>query len=149
MTENVTGYGTRLAYGAATGASLPAYNLDSYTDIPDIENAKAPSPTREVITYKVLDQKAAKKIVGSIEYSSVSGGLVRAFDSTAQRQLRDDANAAVSVRRNWLFQHPDTGNETHYFAGYCSKFEYGDSSNDEVVRVSFEITVDGSITIVD
>lgn len=149
MTENVTGYSASLAYGVATGSSLPAFGSDSYTTIPDIETLKAPAPNRETISWKVLDQKAAKKIIGSIEYSNASGTVTRAFDSAAQLQMRNDAMAGVPVRRNWRLTHPNTGAETHYFAGYCSKFEGSDLTNDDRITTQFELTVDGDVTIVD
>ncbi len=149
MTENVTGYLASLAYGAATGSSLPAFGSDSYTALPDIEGLKPPAPNREVVSWKVLDQKAAKKIIGSIEFSSATATLTRAFDSSAQLQMRNDAYAGVPVRRNFRLTHPNTGAEIHYFAGYSSKWETSDITNDDRITISWEITVDGDITIVD
>jgi hypothetical protein len=148
MTENVTGYGSNLAYGAATGASLPAFGSDTYTVIPDLEEITPPAGSRQVEEYYVLDQKASKKLVGSLTFDAAQGTAVRAFDSAAQQQMMDDANAAVAVRRNWRIGLPNTGTELHYFAGYMSKFAYAGLNNQGRVQYNWEITVDGAVTVV-
>lgn len=148
MTENVTGYNSTLAYGAATGTSLPAPGSDVYTEIPDIESLTPPSAERQKEERYVLSQKSAKKFVGSITYTAVSGNMLRAFDSAAHDQLENDANAASAVRRNWRIVKPNAGGEINYFAGYCSKFQYGEITNQGVMTVTFEIEVDGDVTIV-
>lgn len=148
MTENVTGYNTRLAMGAATGASLPAYGADTYSDILDIEDLTLPSPSRQVDEYYVLDQKAAKKLVGSITYSPASGTCTRAFGDAVQDALEDDANAAAAVRRNWRGTLPNTGGEIRYFTGYASKFEFQGITNQGRIQYTFEIVVDGEVTII-
>ncbi len=148
MTENVVGYNTRLARGAATGSSLPAYASDTYSDIVDIEEYTPPSPSREVVEYKVLDQKAAKKLVGSITYSPGSGTLTRAFGDSVHDSLEDDANAESAVRRNWRETLPDTNGQVRYYVGYCSKFEFQGITNDGRIQVAYEITVDGAPTII-
>lgn len=148
MTENITGYLTSLAYGAATGVSLPAFGSDTYTPLPDADQLTPPSPSRQVEEYYVLDQAAAKRLVGSITYSPAQGTMTRAFDSAAHDQLENDANAAVSVRRNWRFSLPNQGNQLIYFAGYCSKFEFQGITNQGRVQFAVEVVVDGSITIV-
>lgn len=147
MTENVTGYNSRLARGAATGTSLPAFALDTYSDVLDIEELVKPSPSRQVDEYYVLDTKASKKLVGSITYNPCSGTLARAFGDSIQDSLEDDANADVSVRRNWRITLPDSGNEITYFIGYVSKFELPGITNQGRIQASFEIVVDGAITI--
>lgn len=147
MTENVTGYNTRLARGAATGASLPAFALDTYSDVLDIEELTPPSPSRQIEEFYVLDQKAAKRLVGSITYSAATATLARAFADAIQDSLEDDANADVAVRRNFRITKPDSGNEIVYFTGYVTKFEYSAVSNQGRYQVSIEIVVDGSITI--
>lgn len=148
MTENVTGYGTSLAYGAATGASLPAYVSDTYTVIPDMEEITPPSASRQVEEFYVLDQKAAKKLVGSITYDAAQGNVTRAFDSAAQDLLEDNANAAIAVRRNWRVILSNAGQQTIYFAGYVSKFQFSGINNQGRIQFALEITVDGEITIV-
>lgn len=148
MTENVTGYNTRLAMGAATGTSLPAYASDVYSDILDIEDVTPPSPTRQVDEYYVLDQKAAKKLVGSITYSAVAGTCTRAFSDAVQDELEDNANAAAAVRRNWRLTMPNASGEIRYFAGYASKFEFSGITNQGRIQFTFEIVVDGEVTIV-
>ena len=147
MSENVTGYNTRLARGAATGASLPAFALDVYSDVIDIEELTKPSPSRQVDEYYVLDQRASKRLVGSITYSPCSGTLARAFADAIQDSLEDDANAAVSVRRNWRITLPDSGNQIDYFIGFCSKFETSGITNQGRIQITFEIVVDGAIEI--
>lgn len=148
MTENITGYGTSLAYGAATGASLPAFASDSYTAINTIDTITPPSPSRQVEEYYVLDEQASKKLVGSITYSAAQGTVTRDFDSAAHDQLENDANAAVSVRRNWRISLPNQGNQIIYFAGYCSKFEFQGITNQGRIQFAVEVTVDGATTIV-
>ena len=148
MTENVTGYGTSLAYGAATGVSLPAYASDSYTVIPDIEELTPPSSSRQVEEFYVLDQKAAKKLVGSITVDASQATVTRAFDSASHDELEDNANAANAVRRNWRIVLPNAGGQIIYFVGYVSKFQYSGVNNQGRIQYSLEITVDGEITIV-
>ena len=149
MSENKTGYLSSLAYGAASGLSLPVYGSDSYTEIPDIEELKLPAGTRPVEERKVLQQKASKKFVGSLSYSACTANGLRDFESAAQLQMRGDANAGNPVRRNFRGSLPNTGNEIHYFVGYCSKFEYGPVTNEGVYTFDMEIVVDGEVTIVD
>lgn len=148
MTENVTGYNTRLARGAATGVSLPAYGADSYSDVLDAEGITIPSGTRQVDEFYVLDQKASKKLVGSITFSACSASLTRAFGDSVQDSLEDDANAEASVRRNWRITLPDSGGMQVFFVGYVSKFEYPEIQNQGRIQANIEITVDGAITIV-
>lgn len=148
MTENVTGYGGTLAFGAATGVSLPAFGSDSYTSIVDIEELTPPEGSRQKEEYYVLDRKSSKKLVGSITMGDASATLTRAFDSAAHDQLQDDSNAAVSVRRNWKIQLPNAGQEIQYFVGYVSKFAYQGLSNQGRIQFALEITVDGDLTIV-
>lgn len=148
MTENITGYLTSLAYGAATGTSLPAFALDTYTLLPDCDQLTPPSPSRQVEEYYVLDQPAQKRLVGSITYSPAQGTLTRAFDSAAHDQVENDANSFVSVRRNWRFSLPNQGNQLNYFVGYCSKFEFQGITNQARVQVAIEVVVDGVVVIV-
>jgi hypothetical protein len=147
MTENVTGYNTRLARGTATGVSLPAFASDTYSDVLDIEELTKPSPSRQVDEFYVLDQASSKKLVGSITYSPCAGTLARAFGDSIQDSLEDDANSATSVRRNWRITLPDSGNQIDYFVGYCSKFETAGINNQGRIQCNFEIVVDGAITI--
>jgi hypothetical protein len=148
MTENVTGYLSSLAYGAATGASLPAFASDSYTSVPDLESVTPAAGSRQVDEYYVLDTKAAKKVVGSLTYDVIQFNGTRAFDSAAQDQVEDDANASSSVRRNFRVTLPNAGAQIQYCAGYVSKFQYGELTNQGRITFSGEITVDGAITIV-
>lgn len=148
MTENVTGYLTSLAYGAATGVSLPAFALDSYTPILDIDELTLPSPSRQVEEYYVLDLAAAKRLVGSITYSPASLTITRAFDLASHDLLEDNANAAIAVRRNWRGSIPNLGNQLCYWAGYCSKFEFQSISNQSRIQVAVEVVVDGLVAIV-
>lgn len=148
MTENVTGYNARLSMGAATGTTLPAYAADTYSDILDIEDLTLPSPSRQVDEYYVLDQKAAKKLVGSITYSPAGGTCVRAFGDPGHDALEDNANAAAAVRRNWRATLPDSGGQIIYFVGYVSKFEFQSVTNQGRIQYAFEIVVDGETTIV-
>jgi hypothetical protein len=147
MTENVTGYNTRLARGAATGVSLPAFASDAYSDILDIEELTKPSPSRQVDEFYVLDLASAKKLVGSITYSPCAFTIARAFADAIHDSLEDDANAASSVRRNWRITLPDSGNQIDYFIGYCSKFETAGINNQGRIQCNVEIVVDGGITI--
>lgn len=148
MTENITGYNTRLAMGAATGTSLPVYASDTYSDILDIEDLTIPSPTRQVDEYYVLDQKAAKKLVGSITYAPATATCTRAFDEAVHDTLEDNANAAASVRRNWRVTLPNAGAQVIYFVGYVSKFEFQSITNQGRMQYALEVVVDGEITIV-
>jgi len=148
MSENVTGYGTILARGAATGTSLPAYAADVYSAIIDIEDLVPPSPSRQTEEWYVLDKKASKKLVGSISYAPATGTVTRAFDDTVHDSLEDDANAAAAVRRNWYVQMPNAGQQLIYFVGYVSKFEIQSVTNQGRIQYALEITVDGEITIV-
>lgn len=148
MTENVTGYNTKLLRGAATGTSLPAFGSDAYSLVLDIETLTEPSPQRQTDEYYVLDQKAAKKLVGSITYNPCTGTLTRAFGDAIQDSMEDDANADVAVRRNWQIVKPDSGGEIKYFVGICSKFESAGITNQGRIQYNFELTVDGSITII-
>jgi hypothetical protein len=147
MTENVTGYGATLAYGAATGASLPAFGSDSYTTVLDIEDLTPPEGSRPSESYKVLDTKAAKKIVGSLEFGACTFTLARAFDLASHDQLEDDANAGTAVRRNFRITLPNVGNEIRHFVGYVSKFALSSITNDGRIQASVEITVDCDVTI--
>src|SRR5689334_8674431 len=126
MTENVTGYLATLAYGAATGSSLPAFGSDVYTVLNDISTIKPPAGSRPVEERAILSQKSPKKFIGPISYSEATATGLRAFGDAGQNQMQDDANSGVAVRRNFRIVFPDLGNETHYFAGYCAKFEYDD-----------------------
>lgn len=148
MTENVVGYNTRLARGAATGTSLPAYGSEVFSDVLDVENLTPPSASRQVEEWKVLDTKAAKRLVGSITYSACTGTATRAFGDSIQDSLEDDANAASAVRRNWRITFPDTNGQITYFTGYVSKFEFQGITNDGRIQVALEIVVDGATTIV-
>lgn len=148
MSENLTGYGTSLARGAATGTVLPAYASDVYTNIIDLENIVPPSPSRQVEEYYVLDQKASKKLVGSITYSAATATATRAFDDTTHDSLEDDANAGASVRRNWRVRFPNAGQQIVYFVGYVSKFEFQSITNQGRIQYALEVVVDGEITIV-
>lgn len=147
MTENVKGYGTYLGMGTATGTSLPAFAADVYQQVLDIEEMTPPSPTRENEEWKVLDLKASKKQVGSISYSALTATLTRAFGDTVQDQLEDDVNAESTPRRNWKFKFPNAGEQTHYFAGQVSKFEYQGITNDGRIQFTLEIVVDGVMEI--
>lgn len=148
MTENVTGYLAALAYGAATGASLPAFGVDVYTNIPDIDELTLPSPSRQVEEYYVLDQLAAKRLVGSITYAECSFTITRAFDSAVHDTLEDNVNAALSVRRNWRGSIPNLGNQLLYWIGYASKFEIQSVSNQSRIQVACSVIVDGAVVIV-
>jgi hypothetical protein len=148
MSENVPGYLTQLAMGAATGLSLPAFTLDVYSSIIDIDEITPPSASRQVEEYYVLDQKDAKKIVGSITWSPCQGTLTRAFDSAIHDQFENDVAAAVAVRRNWRFQLPNAGAQTNYFVGYASKFEFQGINNQSRIQIAYEVVVDGGVTIV-
>lgn len=148
MSENVQGYNTRLSRGAAVGTSLPSYLIEVFSDVLDIESLTLPAPTRPVESWKVLDKKSTKKLVGSIDYSPCSGSCSRLFGDLIQDSMQDDANAAASVRRNWRGIMPDTNAETHYWVGYCSKFEYQGISNDGRLQYAWEIVVDGDVIIV-
>jgi len=148
MTENVTGYLAGLARGAATGSSLPAFGAEVFSPVLDIEDLKMPAPTRPVEAWKVLDQKASKKKVGSLDYGPCSGTCTRAFGDPIQDSMEDDANAADAVRRNWRGNLPDSGSEVRYFIGYVSKFEFDSITNDNRIKFSWEIVVDGDVTIV-
>lgn len=148
MTENVVGYNTRLAVGAATGTSLPAFAADTYSDVLDIDELTLPSASREVIEYKVLDTKAAKKLVGSITYSAATGTVTRAWGDAIHNRLEDDANAGSAVRRNYRGTLPNTSPQIEYWVGYVSKFEVQGITNDGRIQYAFEVTVDGEKTIV-
>lgn len=148
MTENVTGYNTQLGRGAATGVSLPAFLLDTYTQLLDAEEITPPEPTRQVDEFYVLDLQASKKLVGSLTFGPCSGTLARAFGDSVQDSMEDDAYSAVSVRRNWRIVLPDSGNETSYFVGYVSKFAKSGLTNQGRIQITFEIVVDGAVTII-
>lgn len=153
MTENTAGYNTRLARGTATAASPellphPVTGGDTYSDVLDVEELTPPSPTRETQEWKVLDQKSAKRIVGSISYSPASGNATRAWSDAIQESMEDDANAANAVWRNWRIRFPNVGAEEKFFQGSCSKFEFQGVTNDGRHIFAFEITVSGDVIIV-
>lgn len=148
MSENVTGLFSSLAYGAATGLSLPAFALDSYTPILDLENLTLPSASRQVDEYPVLDQATVKRLVGGITYSECTFTIVRAFDSAAHDTLEDNVAAALAVRRNWRGSLPNAGNQINYWVGYASKFEFQGITNQTRIQIACAITVDGYVQIV-
>jgi hypothetical protein len=148
MTENVTGYLATISYGAATGSSLPAFGSDVYTTLQDVSTIKIPAGSRPVEERPILSQKSPKKFVGPISYSEASVTGLRAFGDAGQNQMQDDANAGVAVRRNFRIVLPDSSNETHYFAGYCAKFEYDDVESPTAQGIQLQIVVDGDVTIV-
>jgi len=148
MTEMTTGFGASLAFGAATGNALPAFASDTYTVVPKIEELTVPSTTRDTEEFNTLDVKSKQRLVGSISVDQGEATLVRDFESVAQDVLRDNANAAVAVRRNWRFQLPNAGAEIHYCVGYVSKFKYAGLNNNGRIQFALEITVDGDLVIV-
>jgi hypothetical protein len=148
MTENVVGFDTYLGRGSATGASLPAFASDTYSRVLDVEEGQPPSASRETEAYRVWDVKSEKKLVGGITYTNFTGTLVRAWGDAIQDSLEDDANSGVAIRRNWKFMFPNTGQQIHYWSGYCSKFEYGAVTSNGRITVSIEIVVDGDVTII-
>jgi len=148
MTENVTGYNARISYGAATGSSLPAFGADSYTELEDVSKIKLPAGSRPVEERPILKLKSPKKFIGPISYSDCTATGLRAFGDPGQNQMQDDANNGTPQRRNFKVVLPDLGNETHYFAGYCSKFEYDDVESQTAQGIQIGIVVDGDVTIV-
>jgi hypothetical protein len=148
MTENVTGYLATIAFGAATGSSLPAFGSDTYTELEDVSKIKIPAGSRPVEERQVLKQKSPKKFIGPISYSEASATGLRAFGDPGQNQMQDDANNGVPQRRNFRIVLPDLGNETHYFAGYCAKFEYDEVESQTAQGIQLQFIVDGDVTIV-
>lgn len=147
MTENVTGYNWRLYAGVATGSSLPAPSADTFVEIPDVEELTPPEGSREEKSYKVLTETAARKKIGTTEFSPCTATLIRDYDSTAQDQLEDEANGAA-VRRNYRIIASDVSAEQRDFVGYAKKFSINAVKNDgEPTRVGIEIACDGSVTI--
>lgn len=154
MTENVTGYGWTLEIGAATGAVLPAEGAETWSRILDIENVTPPSATRPIQEWTVLDQQASKKIPGSISYTNLTGELTRAFDEEPHDRMENDSMGIVSgvvtgavPRRQFRITATNAGAERRIFAGYVTKFELQSVTNQDRVKVSIEIAVDGNVTI--
>lgn len=155
MTENVTGFGWKLEIGTATGDTLPAEGAETWSQVLDIEDITPPSATRQTQEWFVLDQKASKKKPGSISYTPCTGTLTRAYDQEPHDRLEDDSNGIVSgvntgavPRRQFRITANNIGAERRIFAGYVTKFELQQVTNQDRVKSAVEITVDGDVLVI-
>lgn len=144
---NITGQGWKLQIGTATGSSLPAPASDTFTDVLDIEELKAPSASREIDEYFVLDQVASKKLVGPVTWSSATAKCARNYQDTVHDSLENDSFVSGGQRRNWRVIANDASLERRDFVGYVNKFEIGSVTNRGRVQYDLEIVVDGGVTI--
>lgn len=144
---NITGQGWKLQRGTATGSSLPAPASDTFTDVVDIEELKAPSASREIDEYFVLDRVASKKLVGPVSWSPATAKCARDYQNAVHDSLEDDSFVAGGQRRNWRVIANDPSQERRDFVGYVNKFELGSVTNRGRVQYDVEIVVDGDVTI--
>lgn len=147
MTTNVTGYGWKLERGAATGASLPVPNADSFSHVLDIEELTPPSATRETEERFVLDLVSSKKFLGAVSWQPVKAKLLWAELDTVHYSLEADSYApSPSGRRNYRVSSL-TSSRVYNFVGFVSKYEFEAITNQGVVAYNLEIAVDGQVTV--
>lgn len=144
MATGLPAVGAKLQRGTATGASLPAPGSDTFTDVPLINNLKAPPAKRKINTFSVLESASPVQYGGALEAKEITFDMVVDFADAVHRTIIADGENASQVRRNWKIIYPNTAAETLDFVGFVSNYDEEPLDAEGIVRAKVTVTIDGA-----
>jgi hypothetical protein len=133
--------------GQAITATLPAFNADTYEEIPLLQRFTPPAESLQSASFNVLNDRNKRAVGGKLEDQFVEGTIVIDNLDEVVRDIRRDLKASGGQRRNWRIVYPD--GFTQEFQGFLSQFspeELDATADAEEHRAAFRLTVDGAIT---